>query len=101
MAVKAGTAEGQILHIDRFGNLITNFSRQYVRELTGGSDFNVRCAGKSIKQFVPSYAYAKPGHLCSVFGSSNFLEIAVAGGSAARVLKARRGQKVRIFLSEK
>ena len=97
VAVKAGTAEGQILHIDRFGNLITNFSRPYVRELTGGSDFYVRCAGKSINQVVPSYAYAKPGHLCSVFGSSNFLEIAVAGGSAARVLKAKRGQKSGFF----
>ena len=101
VAVKAGTAEGQILHIDRFGNLITNFSRPYVRELTGGSDFYVRCAGKSINQAVPSYAYAKPGHLCSVFGSSDFLEIAVASGSAAALLKAKRGQKVEVLYKKK
>jgi hypothetical protein len=97
MAVKAGTAEGQILHIDRFGNLITNFSRPYVRALTGGSDFYVRCAGKSIKQVVPSYAYAKPGQLCYVFGSTDYLEIAVVNGSAARVLKAKRGDPVMLL----
>jgi S-adenosyl-L-methionine hydrolase (adenosine-forming) len=95
--VKTGAAEGEILHSDRFGNLITNFSRAGVRELTGGGDFHLRCAGRSIKQMVPSYAYAKPGQLCYVFGSSGFLEIAVSGGSAARELKAGRGQKVRVL----
>jgi S-adenosylmethionine hydrolase len=30
-------------------------------------------------------------------GSSNFLEIAVAGGSAARVLKAKRGDPVMLL----
>ena len=95
--VKAGAAQGEILHIDRFGNLITNFSRKYVRELTGGGDFYLRCDGRSIKQMVPAYAYAKPGQLCYVFGSTDFLEIAVANGSAAALLKARRGDPVMLL----
>ena len=95
--VKAGVAEGEILHSDRFGNLITNFSRTHIRELTGGGDFYLRCAGRSIKQLVPSYAYAKPGQLCYVFGSTDFLEIAVANGSAAARLKARRGDPVMLL----
>jgi hypothetical protein len=95
--VKTGVAEGEILHCDRFGNLITNFSRTCVRELTGGGNFYLRCAGRAIKQMVPSYAYAKTGQLCYVFGSADFLEIAVANGSAAARLKAQRGDPVMLL----
>jgi S-adenosyl-L-methionine hydrolase (adenosine-forming) len=94
---KKGAVKGEILHSDRFGNLITNFSRTCVRDLAGGGDFRLRCAGRSIKQLVPSYAYAKPGQLCYLFGSSDFLEIAVANGSAAALLKAKRGDPVMLL----
>ena len=82
--VKAGMAEGEILHSDRFGNLITNFSRHICSRVDRRQGFLSPVCRKSIKQLVPSYAYAKPGHLCYVFGSTDFLEIAVANGSAAR-----------------
>ena len=43
-----------------------------------------------------TYADAEPGALCALFGSSDHLEIAVNGGSAAERLALGRGARITI-----
>lgn len=95
--VAAGEAQGVILHIDRFGNLITNFSRDFIKQALGNRPFNIKCADTVISKVIPSYSHAQPGELCGVFGSSNFLEISVTNGSAHDRLKVRCGDVVTII----
>jgi len=94
--VKPGQAQGTIIHIDRFGNLVTSFSRDYIKQMTGNRRFRIECAGRIITQMVPSYSFAQPGELCGVFGSSNYLEISVTNGSARDILNAQGGDCVKI-----
>jgi S-adenosylmethionine hydrolase len=47
-------------------------------------------------RLVTTYADAAPRALCALFGSSNRLEIAVNGGSAARHLGVARGAPVAV-----
>jgi S-adenosylmethionine hydrolase len=94
--VKPGEAQGTILHIDRFGNLVTSFSRDYIKQMTGNRTFRIECAGRIITQMVPSYAFAQTGELCGMFGSSNYLEISVTNGSARDILNAQCGDCVKI-----
>jgi S-adenosylmethionine hydrolase len=95
-----GEVWGTIIHIDRFGNLVTNFSRAYTEQITGNPGFRIECAGKVITQIVPSYAHAQPGELCGVFGSNNYLEISVSHGSARDILNARPGDCVKIITAD-
>lgn len=94
--VKPGEAQGTIIHIDRFGNLVTSFSRDYIKQMTGNRTFRIECAGRIIAQIIQSYSFAQPGELCGVFGSSNYLEISITNGSARDILNVHCGDCVKI-----
>lgn len=86
-----GSIRGQVQHIDRFGNCITNVPSNMLRV---DGPLVVRIAGHSIKGISQTYAAVKPGRLISVIGSSGFLEIAVSNGSAADQLSISVGDTV-------
>jgi S-adenosylmethionine hydrolase len=94
LAETAGDAvRGEVLVTDRFGNLITNIGRQSVTSLAAGTTAIVT-VGRHRARVVQTYAEADPGEVCALFGSSDRLEIAVNGGSAAERLGAVRGARV-------
>lgn len=88
-----GSLAGHILHIDRFGNLITSIKEKDLP--TAPLSFNV--GGRNIKGL--STHYAEGGKLLALIGSSGYLEIAARGKSAARLLKAKVGDSVLVFTS--
>jgi len=81
---------GHVLHIDHFGNLITDVKRE---DLPRGKLF-VEVAGHIIDDLSPSYAEAD--ELMAIIGSSGHLEVSVKNGSAARLLGAKIGDEVSI-----
>ena len=89
-----GTIVGQIIHIDRFGNLITSIKANDLpyQALLGERVIEVK--GKAILGIANSYAEVPPGELLAIIGSANHLEIAVSGGSAAQALDAKVGDEV-------
>lgn len=92
------TAEGlrgRIVHEDRFGNLITNISRDQALEAVGRR-FITRAGTFETIPLRRTYGDAPPGELIALFGSSETLELAVAGGSAAERTGLTRGQPVSI-----
>jgi hypothetical protein len=78
--------EGVVLHVDTYGNLITN--------LAGERDVLIK--GVEVKR-QPYYAAAQPGELLALIGSSGLLEISARDASAAQLLEARRGDPVQAF----
>jgi S-adenosylmethionine hydrolase len=78
--------EGEILYIDRFGNAITNVSSDILNGLDGEPAILLKGRRLRISAF---YQAVPPGRPVGVIGSSGFLEIAVNGGSAAKVLGLR------------
>src|SRR5260221_3866552 len=78
--------DGQIVRVDRFGNLITNISRKIFDRLAG-APLDIRVggngAGHAVSKVVSTYADAAPGDVCALFGSTDHLEIAANGESAA------------------
>ncbi|MBI5582354.1 MAG: SAM-dependent chlorinase/fluorinase [Deltaproteobacteria bacterium] len=77
---------GQVLYADRFGNLITNLSRELLEQYFPGKKITVRIGRRVIQGIQENYAQAEPGRLLALFGSSGFLEIACNLGSAAELL---------------
>jgi S-adenosyl-L-methionine hydrolase (adenosine-forming) len=90
---RRGGIEGEVIHIDRFGNAITNLEDRLLR----GTDRAVcEIRGKHRRRcpVKPFYQAAAPGSAVALVGSSGFLEIAVNGGSAAKALGLRIGTRL-------
>lgn len=100
--VKKGKFTGEIIHIDRFGNLITNIDKRTLNSefCIPHSAFRVRVGGEEILGISKSYADVEPGKFLAIFGSSDFLEISLNQGNASQALGAGRGQKVEVQLTK-
>ena len=83
-----GSLRGRVLHVDTFGNLITDVR---VEDLPSRNAV-VEVAGRTIEGV--SATYAPQADLRAVAGSSGYLELAAPGGSAAAVLGAGLGLTV-------
>ena len=88
-----GAVAGAVVHVDRFGNLITSIAADTVEGL--GREASIHIAGRHLP-LVGTYADLPRGGAGALIGSSNRLEIAVREGSAAVLLHARRGTPVAV-----
>ncbi len=91
----ADTQVGRIVHIDNFGNLITNFKNEDLPE----EPFIVEVGNRSISGLRRTYAEGEG--LLALIGSSGYLEIAVKGSSALNILGVAVGGEVRIKLGKR
>jgi len=81
--------EGQVVHVDRFGNSISNLTRSELSALAGSDQLEglrVRLAAGPELSIVRCYSDAPVGAAVALIGSSGLLEIAVANGHAAQQL---------------
>jgi S-adenosylmethionine hydrolase len=92
---EAGAIHGEVLRIDRFGNLVTNIDRR-TYEASAGQSIEIRVGGHQVSRIVSTYADAGPGEICALFGSTDQLEIAANGASAATLLGLGRGAPVHV-----
>jgi S-adenosylmethionine hydrolase len=90
-----GHIDGQILRVDRFGNLITNIDRKTFEKLAGGP-LDIHIGPHQVSRVVSTYADASPGEICALLGSTDHLEVAANGASAADALDLSRGASVRV-----
>jgi S-adenosylmethionine hydrolase len=84
---------GVVIHIDRFGNAITNITAACVQR---APEANIRVRRRNLGRLGCTYADVAPGKPLALIGSSGLLEIAVRNGSAARQLKLCVGDRVTI-----
>ena len=85
-----GNLIGHVLHIDHFGNLITDITSQDLPS----SKSRIEMAGHKIGSLSQSYEPAS--ELLAIIGSNGHLEIALKGGSAARLLGSKVGDELRL-----
>jgi S-adenosyl-L-methionine hydrolase (adenosine-forming) len=86
----------EVVRVDRFGNLVTNVDRRTFDRFSGGERIEIVAGSATVEKVVMTYADVESGALCALFGSSDHLEIAVNGGSAADRLAVGRGARVTI-----
>ena len=89
---------GEVIHIDRYGNLITNLRSAHLAELTtelGASACALTLRGRS-SRVVHHYAEVPEGCFLGLLGSSDRLEVAARNASAAELSGGRIGDRVRL-----
>jgi S-adenosylmethionine hydrolase len=74
---------GAIVHIDRFGNAVSNIDRKTFERLSSGRKVLILAGGEPVDRLVATYAEIHPGEVCALFGSTDHLEFAAHGASAA------------------
>ena len=91
---------GEVIHIDRFGNLIINISEAQFHSLVNGRDGKVRIRIKNfiISSLCKSYSEAVAQKPSSIINSWGLLEIFIKNGNASKKLKIKKGNKVVIGL---
>ena len=95
-ALRGDQMVGEVLRVDRFGNLVTNVDRGTFEQFAGRGGVTIVAGTQTVGLVVATYADAGPGAVCALFGSSGYLEVAVNGGSAAERLRLARGARVTI-----
>ncbi|MGH7173450.1 MAG: SAM hydrolase/SAM-dependent halogenase family protein [Gemmataceae bacterium] len=85
---------GEVLFVDRFGNLITNIPSEALT--LDDRPKRVRVASVEVPRFVHTYSDAEAGALLALVSSTEWLEVAVNQGDAARQLGASIGTPVTI-----
>jgi S-adenosylmethionine hydrolase len=89
-AVEARDGQAMVLHVDRFGSLITSLVAAY-----GAAPLIITAGGERITGLSRTFSDVEPGELLAYVGSGGYVEIAVREGSAAERLGLAAGDPVR------
>lgn len=91
---KANYLIGEILHIDGFGNIISNIT---THEASSAKTIKVKLSNQKLQlSFCKTYAQAKLKQAIALFGSHGFLEIALNQGNAAEKFSAKIGDAIEV-----
>jgi S-adenosylmethionine hydrolase len=85
---------GEVVHVDRFGNLITNIARDSWPPHRPPVEAWIAAHGPI--PVVRTYGDAPAGSLIALFGSTGRLEVALVSGHAAAATGVSRGAEVRV-----
>ena len=98
----SGRISGAVVHIDHFGNAMTNIRladmRDFFKNDQPFSDaVTVQIKNRTIHGLQPSYANVAPGSPVAIFGSRNYLELGVNRGKASELLDISIGDEVLVL----
>ncbi|UCH32721.1 MAG: SAM-dependent chlorinase/fluorinase [Candidatus Bathyarchaeota archaeon] len=96
--LEGSVACGEILHIDNFGNIISNIPSALLEKVGIKEKIHVKIGAKakSIKLHA-AYDYAPLGETIAIFGSHDFLEISINQGAASKQFNGKRGDSIRVW----
>jgi len=93
---------GEVIHIDDFGNIITNFGEKELKLMKVRDIVNVELKNLKMKLKVcKTYAEVAPQKPLAIIGSHDFLEISVNQGNAADTFKIKTGDKITLYYAKK
>jgi S-adenosylmethionine hydrolase len=84
---------GHVIHVDRFGNLISNVPGAWVAE----GAWSCLIASQRIPRILTTYAAAAAGELVALVSSGGTVEVAVREGNAAQMLRTSAGQPIEFW----
>ena len=92
--VRDGGITGHVLHIDRYGNIITDIDETLFLDMTREKRFRITLSDLTLDRVCASYDEAASGAPLAILASAGLLEIAFNGGNATGNLGVSTGDRV-------
>jgi len=98
--IDARTFRGVVLRVDRFGNLVTNFTPTDVPMLfqTSPPPFKIVIGSREVTALHGNYSEGAPNELFGILGSMGYLEIASNRAAAAQLIGSGKGSEVTLVV---
>ena len=97
VTLREGVLVGEVLHVDNFGNIITNISSKEAARISVTGIVNVELPKQKMTlKFCKAYSEAKRREALALIGSQGYFEIAVNQGCAAEKFNVKAGDKVTV-----
>ncbi|ALD21402.1 S-adenosyl-l-methionine hydroxide adenosyltransferase family protein [Hymenobacter sp. DG25A] len=77
---------GHVVHVDHYGNLITNISRTAVEAVGHGRPFTIHFAREVAREILPHFQATSPGEAGCIYNSKGYLCIGINQGHASELL---------------
>lgn len=98
--VRKGELLGEVLHIDDFGNIVSNISAEDLEkmDIRDGCPLHVKLRGKTLAlKLCSAYGEVPAKKPLGIIGSSDFLEISINKGDASKAFKVKIGDSIRVL----
>jgi S-adenosylmethionine hydrolase len=95
--IEEGIINGIIIHMDRFGNLISNIHEALFTESIGSGTYRILIGDQMIEEVQDSYSGVKEGEILAIFGSSGYLEISKRDQNAKKMLGLDKGSEIKVL----
>lgn len=92
--------QGWIVHIDHFGNLISNIPEKMIREAAAVADLKIYVGNTILEEIVDTFGDVEEGEPAAYIGSSGVLEVAINKGSARQMLGVEKGAQISIVVQK-
>ncbi|MBM3264907.1 MAG: SAM-dependent chlorinase/fluorinase [candidate division Zixibacteria bacterium] len=87
---------GHVIHLDRFGNIITDISEDDLLRIATGRSLCIEVGRATLDRLSVAYADVADGEPLALVNSAGLLEVAVRDGDAARQIGVKRGDDVTV-----
>lgn len=102
MLISDQCIRGEIIHVDRFGNLITNIRKRHLDSIAGANgEWTLECKGVTVRGLYASYAGNTTGQPGIIINSFDLLEIFCYMGSVQEMTGLQRGDRIQVCLGKK
>jgi hypothetical protein len=92
---------GEVLHIDGFGNITTNFGEKELDSMNIGENVSIKFKNIKLRlKLCRAYEEVEKQKALAVVGSHNFLEISVNQGNAAQKFKVKSGDQIALISNQ-
>ena len=101
--IDGNTIRGLAIHIDVYGNVITNIDRQLFEAVGKSRPFQIQFRKQQhrITRIYSSYADVLAGEKMALFGASGFMELAINGSYASQLLGVKHEDLISVTFIDK
>lgn len=92
--------QGWVIHIDKFGNLVTNLSASLIKEVIKDKAVKIYVGNTILDEIVTTFGSVPEGEPAAFIGSSGMLEVGINKGNAEEMLGVQKGAQISLVLQK-
>lgn len=92
--------QGWVIHIDKFGNLITNISASLIGDVVNDKSTKLYVGNTILDEITHTFGSVAEGEPVAYIGSAGMLEVAINKGNAAEMLGVHKGAQISLVLQK-